>query len=106
MNSWKHDTWWFAASFAFVCGISLGGYICSLWEGKQLERHYVQTVYEPAPCHDYTSEMHELAILREAASREQEFREAKNYFARESKSRMGQYRLEQQRCLEEQEAGK
>lgn len=34
MNSWKHDTWWFAVSFAFVCGISLGGFIGSLWDEK------------------------------------------------------------------------
>lgn len=84
MNSWKHDTWWVAVSFTFVCGISLGGFICSLWETEQPARQtptaYIQTIYEPAPCYDYTSEMHELAILREAVAREQEIREAKDYF--------------------------
>jgi hypothetical protein len=72
---------------------------------------YIQTVYEPAPCHDYTSEMNELAILREAARREQEIREAKNYFAKgrdpfERKRDMGQYRLKQQEAITEQEMGR
>ena len=43
MNSWKHATWTFAVSFAFVCGIALGGFICSLWN-----EHEVEVIY-PSP---------------------------------------------------------
>jgi hypothetical protein len=104
--NWKF--WSYAAVLVFGVLVGIGiGVVGTANKPKAVEPvRYVVTVNVPVDCPDYTSELHELKILREAAKVEQEIREAKNYFARENKTRMGQYRYEQQRCVEEQELGK